>query len=79
MTVHAKGRPSVHQVLVTLSYGDAISNEVLGIQKCLHRAGYNSRIYIQTVDPRVEDLTEDYRYLIDDVDSETVLIISIPN
>ena len=74
MVTSAGGRPKVHQVLATLSYGDAISNEVLGIQDVLGRAGYDSRIYIQTVDPRVEDLTDDYRYLIDDTDPETVLV-----
>ena len=74
MVTSAGDLPKVHQVLATLSYGDAISNEVLGIQDVLGRAGYDSRIYIQTVDPRVEDLTDDYRYLIDDTDPETVLI-----
>ena len=74
MSSSADVQPQVHQVLATLSYGDAISNEVLGIQRVLHRSGYDSRIYTQTVDYRVEDLTDDYRYLIDDTDSETLLI-----
>ena len=74
MAIEASGRPQAHQVLATLSYGDAISNEVLGIQDVLRRAGYDSRIYIQTVDPKVEDLTDDYRYLLDDTNPETLLI-----
>ena len=74
MSSYPNVRPQAHQVLATLSYGDAISNEALGIQRVLDRAGFDSRIYIQTADPRVEDLTDDYRYLIDDTDSETVLI-----
>ena len=74
VAIEASGRPQAHQILATLSYGDAISNEVLGIQDVLRRAGYDSRIYIQTVDPQVEDLTDDYRYLLDDTNPETVLI-----
>ena len=74
MVIESGGRPQAHQVLATLSYGDAISNEVLGIQDVLRRAGYDSRIYIQTVDSRVEDLTDDYRYLLDHTNPETVLI-----
>ena len=65
---------AVDQVLATLGYGDAIGNEALGIQRALVRAGYDSRIYVQTADPRVEDLTEDYRDLIDDSHPNRILI-----
>ncbi len=67
-------RGAVDQVLATLGYGDAIGNEVLGIQRALVAAGYDSRIYVQTADPRVEDLTEDYRDLIDDSHPDRILI-----
>lgn len=53
----------VHQVLATLGYGDAIGHEVLGIQRVLRRAGYESDIFVQTADRRVEPLTRDYREL----------------
>ena len=56
-------RPAVHQVLATLGYGDAIGNEVLGIQRVLRAAGYESEIFVETADPRLEDLTTDYRDL----------------
>ncbi len=49
-------RPRVHQVLATLGYGDAIGHEVLGIQRVLRRAGYESEIFVETADPRLEDL-----------------------
>ena len=65
---------AVHQVLATLGYGDAIGNEVLGIQRVLQQAGYLSRIYAETVDPRLEELTEDYRDLIDDSHRDNILI-----
>ncbi len=65
---------SVHQVLATLGYGDAIGHEALGIQHVLQHAGFNSRIYVQTADPRLEVLTEDYRDLLDDSRPENILI-----
>jgi glycosyltransferase involved in cell wall biosynthesis len=55
--------PAVHQVLATLGYGDAIGNEVLGIQRVLRAAGYESEIFVETADLRLEDLTLDYRDL----------------
>ncbi len=54
---------AVHQVLATLGYGDAIGHEVLGIQRVLRAAGYQSEIFCETADPRLEDLTVDYRDL----------------
>ena len=56
-------RPAVHQVLATLGYGDAIGHEVLGIQLVLRAAGYQSEIFVETADRRLEDLTVDYRDL----------------
>ena len=54
---------AVHQVLATLGYGDAIGHEVLGIQRVLRAAGYDSEIFVETADRRLEDLTVDYRDL----------------
>jgi glycosyltransferase involved in cell wall biosynthesis len=56
---------AVHQVLATLGYGDAIGHEVLGIQRALRGAGYESDIFVETADHRLESLTRDYRDLID--------------
>jgi glycosyltransferase involved in cell wall biosynthesis len=55
----------IHQVLATLGYGDAIGHEVLGIQRVLRAAGYESEIFVETADHRLESLTRDYRELID--------------
>ncbi len=55
----------VHQVLATLGYGDAIGHEVLGIQRVLRAAGYNSEIFVETADSRLESLTRDFRELVD--------------
>jgi L-malate glycosyltransferase len=55
----------IHQVLATLGYGDAIGHEVLGIQRVLRGAGYESEIFVETADERLEPLTRDYRELVD--------------
>jgi glycosyltransferase involved in cell wall biosynthesis len=67
-------RPRIHQVLATLGYGDAIGHEVLGIQRVLRRAGYESEIFVETSDPRLEDLTIDYREMVGHVVADDVLI-----
>src|ERR1700716_2956193 len=65
MTLSSTARPRIHQVLATLGYGDAIGHEVLGIQRVLRAAGYESEIFVETADYRLEPLTRDYRELVD--------------
>jgi glycosyltransferase involved in cell wall biosynthesis len=67
-------RPAVHQVLATLGYGDAIGHEVLGIQRVLRQAGYTSDIFVETADPRLEDLTRDFRELFEASHRDNILI-----
>ena len=55
----------IHQVLATLGYGDAIGHEVLGIQRVFRAAGYESEIFVETADHRLESQTRDYRELVD--------------
>jgi len=64
----------IHQVLATLGYGDAIGNEVLGIQRVLRDAGYESEIFVETADHRLEPLTRDYRELVDFSHRDNLLI-----
>ncbi len=42
----------VHQLLAALSYGDAIGNEALAIQRHLREAGFLSEIFAEHVHPR---------------------------
>lgn len=70
----ASSRPQVHQVLATLGYGDAIGNEVLGVQRVLRDAGFRSEVFVETADPRLEPLTRDYRDMVDGVGPDDVLI-----
>ena len=74
MSAARTSRPHVHQVLATLGYGDAIGHEVLGIQRVLRRAGYDSEIFVETADPRLEDYTIDYRELVGAVGPSDLLI-----
>jgi glycosyltransferase involved in cell wall biosynthesis len=64
----------VHQVLATLDYGDAIGHEVVGIQRVLRAAGFESEIFVDTADRRVEDLTRDCRDLIECSSPDNILI-----
>ena len=64
----------VHQVLATLGYGDAIGHEVLGIQRVLRDAGYDSEIFVETADRRLEHLTTDYRDMVGAIGPDDVLI-----
>ena len=70
----AKQSIAVHQVMATLGYGDAIGNEALGVQQVLRGAGYDSRIYVEDADRRLEDQTHDYRDLIDTSRPDDILI-----
>lgn len=67
-------RPAVHQVLATLGYGDAIGHEVLGIQDALRLAGYESDIFVETADRRLEPLTRDYREMVDASHPDNLLL-----
>ena len=72
MTAARGTAAAVHQILATLGYGDAIGHEVLGIQRALRAAGYESEIIVETADPRLEDLTVDYRDMVDDDRRRTI-------
>jgi glycosyltransferase involved in cell wall biosynthesis len=67
-------KPAVHQVLATLGYGDAIGHEVLGIQRVLRDAGYQSDIFVETADPRLEERTRDCHELCEISRPDNVLI-----
>jgi glycosyltransferase involved in cell wall biosynthesis len=51
----------IHQFATSLSYGDAISDEMLEIQKVLRGHGHSSEIFTRFFDPRTAGLRRDYR------------------
>ena len=64
----------IHQVLATLSYGDAIGHEVLGIRAILTRAGFESDIFVETADLKLEPLTRVYPELMGASHPDNILI-----
>ncbi|MGB8952939.1 MAG: glycosyltransferase [Candidatus Aminicenantales bacterium] len=51
----------VHQFATSLSYGDAISDEMLEIQQVLREQGFRSEIFVRFFDPRTAKYIRDYR------------------
>jgi glycosyltransferase involved in cell wall biosynthesis len=51
----------IHQFATSLSYGDAISDEMLEIQKVLRERGYNSEIFIRFYEPRMAGYIKDFK------------------
>ncbi|GAI02495.1 unnamed protein product, partial [marine sediment metagenome] len=51
----------VHQFATSLSYGDAISNEMMEIRQALKEEGYCSEIFVKLFDPRMAKHIKDYR------------------
>ena len=74
MSAATSSRRRVHQVMATLGYGDAIGHEALGIQRVLRGAGYESEIFVETADPRLEELTLDYRELVGAIGPSDLMI-----
>ena len=64
----------VHQLLAALSYGDAIGNEALAIQRQLRSAGHESEIYAELVHPRVAHLARPLREYASVSSPETVCV-----
>ncbi len=52
---------NIHQFATSLSYGDAISDEMLEIQSALRKKGHNSEIFIRFYEPRMAKHIHDYR------------------
>ncbi|NDC37470.1 MAG: glycosyltransferase, partial [Proteobacteria bacterium] len=73
---------AVHQLLHTLSYGDAISGEALALQRCLRSLGFTSDIFAINVHPVYKKEAEtlgvkDYRSFPQDVEAEVILHYSL--
>lgn len=54
----------IYQILPTLAYGDGVGNDVMAIYKLLKREGYDTEIYAEAVDRRIEceDLYEFHQF-----------------
>ncbi|MBX7144609.1 MAG: glycosyltransferase family 4 protein [Oligoflexia bacterium] len=67
----------LHQLVHTLSYGDAISGEVIGLQRCFRELGYNSEIFCINTHPKYKGLTQPYQTLSPDFSGEVLLHYSL--
>lgn len=50
----------IDQVLPTLAYGDAVSNNAIYLMKIIKEMGYNSRIYAENIDKKVAHLADPF-------------------
>ncbi len=69
-----KAAVSIHQMLPDFSYGDAIGNDVLGIQKVLKGWGYDSEIYAQHVHSKLSGIARPFWEYKEISHSENILI-----
>jgi len=51
----------IHQFATSLTYGDAISDELLEIQKALRMKGYKSEIFTRFYEPRMAKYAKDFK------------------
>ena len=68
---------TVHQLVHTLSYGDAISGEVLALQRCFREAGLKSEVYSINVHPKLEGKAKSYKDFPSDFKGEVILHYSL--
>lgn len=52
---------AIHQLVHTLSYGDAISGEVLALQRVYQELGFHSEIYAIHEHPKLRGVTKSYK------------------
>lgn len=64
----------IHQFATSLSYGDAISDEILEIQKVLKEEGFRSDIFVRFFDPRMAAYAKDFREYTKYSSSQNVVI-----
>lgn len=68
---------AIHQLVHTLSYGDAISGEVLALQRVFRGMGCDSEIFAIHEHPKLKGVSHHYRALSADVEGEVILHYSL--
>lgn len=69
--------PRFHQLVHTLSYGDAISSEVLALKRCLQSLGYESEVYAINIHPNLKGQAQHYEQFSADQTEELLLHFSL--
>ena len=70
-------KETISQLVHTLSYGDAISGEVIAIKRILEENGFNSDIYSINTHPKYKGLTKSYKELSKDTKDKIILHYSL--
>ncbi|MCB0330095.1 MAG: glycosyltransferase [Bdellovibrionales bacterium] len=70
-------RRAVHQLVHTLSYGDAISSEVLSLQRVFHEAGYESEIFSLHTHPKLKGRSKELTEFPNEFSGEVLLHYSL--
>lgn len=68
---------SVHQLVHTLSYGDAISTEVLALQRVFRGLGFESEIFSINAHPKLKGQAKDFESFPKDFSGEVILHYSL--
>jgi glycosyltransferase involved in cell wall biosynthesis len=68
---------AIHQLVHTLSYGDAISTEVLALQRVLHEQGLESEVFSIHEHPKLRGRARSYTTLRGDTDADIILHYSL--
>ncbi|NLF25025.1 MAG: glycosyltransferase family 4 protein [Deltaproteobacteria bacterium] len=67
----------IHQLVHTLSYGDAVSGEVLTLKRCFQEMGARSEVYAINIHPRLQGQARDWRELKSDFSGKLILHFSL--
>lgn len=70
-------KQAIHQLVHTLSYGDAISSEVLSLKRVFESLGFESKIFSLHTHPKLEGLTEQATNLPEDFNGQLILHYSL--
>ncbi len=65
----------IHQFHPSISYGDAITDEMLSIQRIIRGWGLRSEIYALHIDPKMRQQTRHYRKMARDFSDKDVLLM----
>ncbi len=68
---------SIHQLVHTLSYGDAISSEVLTFQRVFRERGYESEIFAIHTHPKLSGVSRPFQEFPGEYDGEVILHYSL--
>jgi glycosyltransferase involved in cell wall biosynthesis len=71
------GKRIIHQLVHTLSYGDAISGEALALKRTLHQLGHEGEIYAINEHPKLRGQSKHYSQFPAQFDGEVILHYSL--